>query len=104
MRTQLALSPFRISLLLAAFLGVFADSSANAHILWNGPNTNFSGSASASDVVVPGSLIISRGVNQPIFNSVSESSPFIDSPANTEWAVVSSNMIGNLTDDFVDGI
>ncbi len=92
---------------MTAFLGLFgmfAGSSANGHILWNGPNTNFSGSATVSDVVVPGSLIISRGTSLPIYNSVSETFPFTDSPSNTEWAVVSSNLIGHLTDDIVDGL
>ncbi len=107
MRTQLTLSPFRISLLVAAFLGlfgVFLEPSANGHILWNGPNTNFAGNATVSDVVIPGSLIISRGASQPIFNSVAETLAFTDSPSNTEWAVVPSNLIGHLTDDIVDGL
>jgi len=107
MRTQLALSPFRISLLVAAFLGLFCaftEPYANAHILWNGANTNFSGSDTVSDVVVPGSLIISRGASQPIYNSVAETFASIDSPSNTQWAVVSSNLIGHLTDDIVDGL
>jgi hypothetical protein len=92
--------------LIAFFLALAAWAaapSAHAKIFWNGPNTNYTQNGD-QDVIVPGAVAIDRGINSYIFNAISEGGPGVGSPLDTEWAVGTPDLIGNLSDTTITGL
>jgi hypothetical protein len=67
-------------------LTVSANMSARAATIWNGPNTGWAKSvATPSDPILPGVVVLTRGANEVMYNTVSEAGATVGSPANTEW-------------------
>lgn len=61
---------------------------AGAATIWNGPNTGWAKSvATPSDPILPGVVVLTRGANEIMYNTVSEGGPGVGSPADTEWAL-----------------
>jgi hypothetical protein len=57
-----------------------------AATIWNGPNIGWAKSvATPSDPILPGVVVLTRGANEVMFNTVSELGPTTGSPADTEW-------------------
>jgi hypothetical protein len=71
---------------------------AHASTFWNGSDITFTkGVDGDSDVLVPGAVAFSRGINEVLFNSVTEDGFGAVSPEDTTWAVGSPSMIGHLS-------
>jgi hypothetical protein len=59
---------------------------AGAATIWNGPNIGWAKSvATPSDPILPGVVVLTRGLNEVMYNTVSETGPTVGSPADTEW-------------------
>ncbi|HEY2083037.1 MAG TPA: hypothetical protein VGI88_09650, partial [Verrucomicrobiae bacterium] len=82
--------------MVAAIAGL--GQAAHASTFWNGSDITFTkGVDGDSDVLVPGAVAFSRGINEVLFNSVTEDGFGPVSPEDTTWAVGSPSMIGNLS-------
>lgn len=84
--TTIALSALFIQAL-AATLTVGNPSACRAETVWSGPTINFTQGATASDVLIPGTVAIERQPGSFLYN------PFLDTfgpgdgtPSDTEWA------------------
>ncbi len=65
----------------------FSMPAVHAGTIWNGPTTNFTQNVSGTSDFLTSKVIISRGGNFPVYNTVSEGAANkISSPADTEWA------------------
>jgi len=86
MTNRKSLLPIRI---LEVGLLIFAIKAAvpvSAATIWNGPNTGWAKSvATPSDPILPGVVVLTRGGNEVMYNTVSEVGPTVGSPADTEW-------------------
>jgi hypothetical protein len=81
-------SPITIrSLAIGLFiLTVSTNMAARAATIWNGPNTGWAKSvATPSDPILPGVVVLTRGANEVMYNTVTELGPTVGSPADTEW-------------------
>jgi hypothetical protein len=72
---------------------------ASAATLWTGPNITFQQfNPDPTDVIVPGAVELSRGVNGPLYNTAAGemSANGFSSPVDTLWAFGSINNYSNL--------
>ncbi|MDB6056194.1 MAG: hypothetical protein JWO95_38 [Verrucomicrobiales bacterium] len=70
-----------------ALATVLGSTSLQAATIWSGSNTNFTQNVSGPSDHLTARVIITRGQNFPIYNSVLEGSANkTDSPKDTEWA------------------
>lgn len=68
-------------------IAVYTAVAVPAATIWNGPDTNFTQTATVTSDFLTSHAIITRGGNGPIYNSVYESFGTKGlSPTNTEWA------------------
>lgn len=97
MNPALRTSAFLLKIFAVAALSGLATV-ARGSTFWNGSSISFTQNVDgASDVLATGAVALSRGINGPLFNSVTEGGVGTVSPADTTWAVGSPSMIGNLS-------
>jgi hypothetical protein len=86
-----------LALLLTLALG--AAQNAPAAILWTGPNTNFTQSATNfSDELVPGAVSLCRNYSQWLFNpDAGDQGPGTNTPTDTLWAFGTLDNYGALS-------
>jgi len=71
----------------SSLIGLLISTSLPAATVWNGPTTNFTQNVSGQSDFLTSRVIITRGENFPIYNSVSEGAANkTSSPVDTEWA------------------
>jgi len=88
---------FLLKILSLAAIACLAPA-AHSSTFWNGSSITFTqGTDGTSDILVPGAVALDRGINNVLFNSVTEAGVGISSPADTTWAVGTPSMIGNLS-------
>jgi Bacterial Ig domain len=100
-----SLLPVRI---LGGGLLIFAVSagvSVSAATIWNGPNISWTKSvATPSDPILPGVVVLTRGGNEVMYNTVTELGPTTGSPADTEWGMGTLANFSTLTYKTMDAI